>query len=87
MSQERSSHPAPKRPYEIYGLTEQERLHWRLTSERFEEILDDENTNIHTINVSSNNYGEFLFVTTSRLGDQGRVCMAFYGLGYHQSRE
>ena len=31
MSQERSSHPAPKRPYEIYGLTEQERLHWRLT--------------------------------------------------------
>ena len=54
MSHERTSHPAPKRPYEIYGLSEHERLNWRLSTERFEEILDDENTNIHTINESSN---------------------------------
>ena len=70
MSHERSSHPAPKRPYEIYGLTEHERLNWRLSTERFEEILEDERTFVHTIKDSSNNYGEFLFVTTSRPGDQ-----------------
>ena len=87
MSHEHKSHPAPKRPYEIYGLTENERLHWRLTSERFEEILDDKQTEVHSINESSNNYGDFLFVTTSRPGDQGRIYMTFYGLGYHQLRE
>ena len=82
MSKESSSHPAPKRPYEIYGLTENERLYWRLSTERFEEILGDKSTLIHTIKESSNNYGEFLFVTTSRPGDQGRISMTFYGLGY-----
>jgi hypothetical protein len=87
MSKESSSHPAQKRPYEIYGLTENERLYWRLTKERFEEILGEKSTLIHSINESSNNYGEFLFVTTSRPGDQGRISMTFYGLGYHQHRE
>ncbi|MCK4978630.1 MAG: hypothetical protein KAS36_16970, partial [Anaerolineales bacterium] len=71
MNHERASHPAPKRPYEIYGLTEHERLHWRLSTARFEEILDDNQTEVHTIKDSSNNYGEFLFVTTSRPGDHG----------------
>ena len=87
MIHERASHPAPKRPYEIYGLTEHERLNWRLSTERFEEILEDERTFVHTIKDSSNNYGEFLFVTTSRPGEHGRICMTFYGLGYHEHRE
>jgi hypothetical protein len=87
MSQERLSHPAPKRPYEIYGLTEHERQYWRLSTERFEEVLEDERNIVHTIKDSSNNYGEFLFVTTSRPGEHGRICMTFYGLGYHEHRE
>ena len=87
MTHEMPSAPAPKRPYEIFGLTEKEQLYWRVNRERFEEIIKDDQTIIHTIKPSSNNYGEFLFVTASRLGDQGRIFMTFYGLGYHEYRE
>jgi len=78
---------SPKRPYELFGFTEGEKLRWRVDQERLDEILTDENTQIHTIAESSNTFGEFLFVTTSRPGHQGRVCMAFYGYGYHEYRE
>ena len=85
MNPERS--PAPKRPYEIYGFSEKERLNWRVSNARFNEILEDQQTLIHEFNDSSNNYGEFLFVTTSRLGDQDRIYITFFGLGYHEYRE
>ncbi len=78
---------SPKRPYELFGFTENEKLRWRVDGNRFEEILTDENTQIHTINESSNTFGEFLFVTTSRPGLQGRICMTFYGNGFHEYRE
>lgn len=87
MPQERSLPPAPKRPYEVFGFTEQERLNWRVNKERFDEIIDDDRTVLHNIRESSNSFGEFLFITTSRPGDQGRVAMTFYGLGYHDQRE
>jgi len=79
-------HPT-KRPYEHFDFTEQEKLRWRVDSNRFEEILSDERTQIHTIAESSNTFGEFLFVTTSRSGHQGRICMTFYGHGFHEYRE
>jgi hypothetical protein len=87
MSHEHSPIPAPRKPHEIYGLTEQENLSLRVNQKRFEEILNDEKTIIHTIQESSNNYGEFLFVATSRPGDEGRVGLTFYGQGYHEHRE
>ena len=87
MTPERSTPPAPKRPYEVFGITEQECQDWRLSQARFEEILGDEKTAIHEIKLSSNEYGEFLFVTTSRPGDRARIGMTFYGLGYHEQRE
>jgi hypothetical protein len=85
MNQERS--PAPRRPYEIFGFSEKERLYWRVSNARFNEILEDQQTLIHEFNESSNNYGEFLFVTTSRLGDQDRIFITFFGYGYHEHRE
>jgi hypothetical protein len=85
MNPERS--PAPKRPYEIFGLNEKEFLKSRVTDARFNEILEDPQTLIHEFNVSSNNYGEFLFVTTSRIGDQDTIYITFFGLGYHEHRE
>ena len=87
MAQERNRTPAPKRPYEVYGFSEKERLYWRISRARFEAILQDDQTVIHNLQESSNNYGEFLFVTTSRQADQGRVAMTFFGLGYHEYRE
>jgi len=78
---------SPKRPYELFGFTEQEKLRWRVEGKRFEEIINDEGTQVHTITESSNKFGEFLFVTTSRPGHQGRICMTFYGNGFHEYRE
>lgn len=87
MSHESLSTPAPKRPYEIFGLTEGESLNSRITKERFDALLEDEQTFIHDIKESNNTHGEFLFVTTSRPGEQNRICITFYGLGYHEHRE
>jgi len=71
----------------VFGLTEKEVLHWRVNNEHFEQIIQDIDTIIHDVKESSNNYGAFLFVSTSRKGDQGRIWMTFYGLGYHEHRE
>ncbi len=87
MSNEHVTKPAPKRPHEVFGLNEQERLYWRVNQKRLDEILDDDQTIVHKIQESSNTFGELLFVTTSRPGDQGRVAMTFYGLVYHEHRE
>jgi len=78
---------SPKRPYELFGFTEGEKLRWRVDQDRFKEILNDETTQIHNITESTNTFGEFLFVTTSRPGYQGRICMTFYGNGFHEYRE
>jgi hypothetical protein len=87
MSIEQFQSPAHQRPYEIFGLTEKEALFWRVDQKRFQEILSDEKTIVHSIQESSNTYGEFLFVTTSRPGNNERVAMTFYGQGFHEQRE
>ena len=87
MSQERKLTPAHQRPYEVYGFTEKECLYWRVSHDRFTAILDDDQTMIHQIQESSNNYGDFLFVTTSRQGRSGRISMTFFGMGFHEFRE
>ena len=53
-------------PQEPFGFTELERLYDRISHARLEAILADEQTTIHEIDVSSNAFGEFLFVTASR---------------------
>lgn len=87
MSHEYETQPAHKRPYEDFGLTEREALYWRVSHERINELLDDDQTLIHDIKESANSFGEFLFITTSRPGEKGRIFMTFYGLGYHDHRE
>ena len=87
MRQEREPDPAPKKPEEVFDLNEREALFGRINQERFKEILNDDQTKIHTIQESSNNYGEFTFVTASRPGESNPIIMTFYGLGYHEHRE
>lgn len=77
----------PQRPYEIYGINEEEVSRWRISEEKFQEILANPNTTIHSITIDENNYGEFLFLTTSRGVGQKRTCMTFWGLGFHEYRE
>ena len=81
MSQERPQ------PQEIYGFTEREQLFDRITDDRFNSIIANEQTAAHQIELSTNNYGEFLFVATSRGAGGKRVCVTFFGLGYHDYRE
>lgn len=87
MSIEQFQSPAHKRPYELFGLTEKEANFLRVGHDRFKEILEDNQTVIHKIEPSSNDFGEFIFVTTSRLCDNKRIGMTFFGLGYHELRE
>lgn len=79
--------PLHQKPYEIFGLTEEEAIRLRVTDERLKEILAQIDTTTHTIKLSTNAFGEFLFLTTSRGTSQGRICMTFFGLGYHEYRE
>lgn len=74
-------------PADPFAFTEQERLYERISHERFTTFLSDEQTAIHTIELSSNNYGEFLFVTMSRATGEDRKFLTFWGAGYHESRE
>ena len=87
MSKENPNQPAPKRPFEVYGFTELERMYWRVNDARFKEIINNDRTLIHCVQESSNSYGEFLFVTVSKGTDHGRIGMTFFGLGYHEYRE
>jgi len=79
--------PGWQRPYEAFGITEAEVARWRVTDERLKEILASPDTTTHTINQSTNTFGEFTFLTASRRVGQNRIFMTFYGLGYHEYRE
>ena len=78
--------PIPDKP-DPFGFTEHEKLWDRVSHERFLSILESEQTSIHRAEVSSNTFGEFLFVTTSRDEAEKTVYVTFWGLGYHDYRE
>lgn len=72
---------------EGFSLTEHEQLFSRLSDRRLRELLFTPDTTVHSIELSSNNYGEFLFITASRPKGRGREVLTFWGLGYHEDRE
>lgn len=74
-------------PEDTYGFTERERLWDRISDKRFQAILADEGTAIHEVYVSTNSYGEFVFVYTSRAAGDKRHFVTFFGCGYHEYRE
>jgi len=76
-----------RKPYEIFDITEEEVSFWRVSSEKLKEILIDPQTTTHSIKLTTNTYGEFLFLTASKGKGEQRTCMVFYGLGYHKYRE
>jgi len=70
-----------------FGFTENEELWERMSHKRFLAILGDDKTRIHNVVVSTNTYGESLFVTVSRMASGERQGITFWGLGFHESRE
>ncbi len=81
MSQERATWS------EAFAFTEREWLDERVSDKRFQTLLQDEQTVVHQIEVSTNNYGEFLFVTMSRRAGTDRAFVTFWSLGFHELRE
>lgn len=74
-------------PNEPFEFTERERLYDRISHARFQALLLDARTTIHAAELSSNSYGEFLFVTLSQGGGEKRQYLTFWGMGYHEYRE
>ncbi|MEZ4671459.1 MAG: hypothetical protein R3E39_26445 [Anaerolineae bacterium] len=72
---------------EPYGFTEHERLFERISHKHLLSILENPMTDILKTEVSSNVFGEFLFVTTKRMASQQAVHITFWGLGFHEFRE
>lgn len=70
-----------------FSFTEREQLFDRISHERFLSILRDTKTHIHNLNLSTNTYGEFLFVTASRPNTESWEWITFWGLGLHERRE
>jgi hypothetical protein len=74
-------------PFGGFSFTENERLNYRVSDARFQELFADAASTIHRMELSSNTYGEFLFVTLSRGGQQKKQPVTFYSQGYHEYRE
>lgn len=87
MSSEQETRPPRPNPTREFGFSEKEDLFDRVSHQRLLEFLEDETTDVHRVEFSSNNYGEFFFVTVSRPGLERRIWVSFYGLGYHEGRE
>lgn len=80
--------PTPyRRPAEVFGLTEHEKLWDRLSDQRFQSLLNDPQTEVHEVHVDTNSYGEFLFVQMSRVTEGQRYGLTTFGLGFHEYRE
>ena len=72
---------------EGFAFTENEELFYRVSHERFTNMVFGQGTTIHKITIDGNNYGEFLFLTASRPTGEGRECISFWGLGLHEHRD
>jgi hypothetical protein len=74
-------------PHDSFEFTRNEELFYRVTHQRFLNLLADKETRIHDIELSYNNYGEFLFVTLSRPKGDTHDWVTFFGLGFHEMRD
>lgn len=83
--------PAPKEHRqptpEGFRFTEHEQIFSHVTHARFRELVFDPQTTIHRARVDCNTYGEFVFITASRLKGEGREVYTFWGLGLHEYRD
>jgi len=80
-------------PPDVFEFTEREKLFYRVSDERFQELLGDERTTVHRVELSANDYGEFLFITVSlpktanQPAGERKSVVTMFGLGLHEYRE
>jgi hypothetical protein len=80
---------SPEAPinHDCFQFTEKEQLDDRISRARFMALVDDPNVDVNDIKVSTNAFGEFMFVTLSCRTLRASEPLTFYGLGYHEQRE
>ena len=80
----------------MFKLTQEELMSDRLSHARLLALLNVKATNVHEVKVSTNNYGEWLFVTVSAKIPQTFFnepattktrMVTFWGMGFHEDRE
>lgn len=81
------SNPERRERSDPYDFSEYERSFDRIATERLLNIIKQPDTQIHSLELATNNYGEFLFISTSRPSNEGRTGVTFWGAGYHEYRE
>lgn len=86
MPYEGQPHPQRRSP-DIFGLTEREQHDYRLSATRFFNLLNDPKTTVHQVHLDHNSFGEYLFVSLSRVVDGQHYGLTCYGLGFHEQRE
>jgi hypothetical protein len=72
---------------DCFQFTEKEQLDDRISRARFMVLVDDPNVDVNDIKISTNAFGEFMFVTLSCRTKPASEPLTFYGLGYHEQRE
>ena len=77
---ERSAHPC-------FTFTEREQLYDRVSHDRFMALVMQPDVDVQEIELSSNSFGEYLFVTVSCRAEQPKKLYTFWGFGYHDHRE
>src|SRR5450759_1883096 len=80
---------SPEAPIEsgCFQFTENEQLYDRISRARFMALLSNPNVVVNAIEVGTNAFGEYMFVTVSCRSQPANDPLTFYGLGYHEQRE
>jgi hypothetical protein len=79
--------PEQERNHRRRWLSNEELRDKRVSHERFMTVVTMRDVNVHKIQMASNSYGEFLFVTLDRPKLALQQPLTFFGLGYHEYRE
>lgn len=74
-------------PQPCFSFTEREKLYDRVSHDRLMALVMQPDVDVHEVEVSSNSFGEYLFVTLSCRADEPRKLLTFWGCGYHEHRE
>jgi hypothetical protein len=74
-------------PIDGFGFSDNEKLFERVSHERLLTFIAEDTTRIHEVTLSTNTYGEFLFVSVTKQGDPFQGYVSFWGLGMHEPRE
>ena len=74
-------------PSSGFEFTDNERLFDRVSQRRFDALVFDPATTIHEVKTTSNSYGKFLFLSSSRPKEKEREYITFFGCGLHEYRD